>query len=535
LTVEVADDSKDTWSVPPQFTPLGYITIPDTVGTSYPTGSTTMSVQLQLANPQLPPGTCAMTGLDVAIVADLSQSMIGASMSALRDSASTFIKALVGTESTVALFTFGRVSPAPNSDGKTNNENYPDPASVKTQEDVDDLIAIVEGWEALDGNYTNWDAAMRAVASAETAFHLVLFITDGQPNMIVRSGTSNTAPADNDLATANVASTNAVKAQGSRVLVMYVNSSTLTSTYRQRIVEISGPSTSNTDIASADYVTAPDWDAFKRQLHALVTTACQKIDVVYVDETLGYKVVPIAPPISFTDRIVGDEVEFTDTIAEANVPYGYKLVEVPYSFALGEDDYVVNKVWQLDREDSLSKLPIVVDAVPTVIYVILEHVYGPAEYQATVNCTVKYKYASDEGEIEGYLEAAPDDQSLFTTWTVILDLATGEIVRYETTETAYTDDDGEETVWSPDVTGYTPNLFTVTAAVEQSSVTDLPTCTKYVIYTPRSSQNPDQPYRGPDAATGGSVSTLPLLGQSVGLLAILAGAVMLIRRRGVLT
>jgi len=530
LTVEVAPEASAKWSIP-SVLPASSRTIGNPVGSNY-ASSSSVSVQLEMANPLLPPGACATSGLNVAIVADLSQSMgvnqPGSPIISLQASANAFIETLAGSDSKVGFFTFGSASPASSGD----NRNQPGPFGLKTPTEIAAAHAIVNGWTVPSNARTDWDAAMRAVAKSNVTYDLVIFITDGNPNHVVNNNETDPPV----LATANVASSNAVKAKGSRVLVMYVGTSAELSADRvTRITEISGPNGDDENILQSDYVTATDWSTFNAQLISLAKEACETITVVYVDESSGYKIV--RQDIVFGDLEPGDTVNFDDKAAFDNIPKGYQLVEVrPYSFAAGSIDKVdSNEQWMLKRKSSLSKFNLEVADVPMVIYVILAHKYGPAAELVKVNCTVRYWFASDDGEIAASIPDFDDDTSLFTTWTEILDLATGKTVRYEATAADYADEEGNTNVDSPPLIGYTPNLFTVSAALSETSVVELPTCTKDVLYRPRTNQGPpdqDPKGDGPTASTGGSVSTMPLVGQSVGLLAILAGAVMLIRRRG---
>ena len=75
-------------------------------------------------------------GLDVALLLDLSGSVTD-SLPQLKQAADTFVDALVGTPSEVALFSFSTGSPANGAD-----QNYPDLMPVSTQEGADDVKAL---------------------------------------------------------------------------------------------------------------------------------------------------------------------------------------------------------------------------------------------------------------------------------------------------------------------------------------------------------------------------------------------------------
>jgi len=212
-------------------------------------------IVLERANPPLP-ATCGLGGVNVALVADLSSSMDGVGLDTLKADFQAYVNSLVGTNSSVALFTFGETAPA--DDGVNQNRPL---TSVATAAGAAQVNSWIDGWTA-PGFSTNWDAGLFQVANSGIAFNLVIFISDGQPN-ISSSGAYDTLPD-------NVASANALKAMGTRVLTVFAGSSSSDST--MNLTSVSGPTTGNPNAAVNDYFVS-DWANVGGVLSALAS-AC---------------------------------------------------------------------------------------------------------------------------------------------------------------------------------------------------------------------------------------------------------------------
>ncbi len=157
-------------------------------------------------NPVLP-STC---GLRVGLVLDLSGSTAGA-LPQLKTAANTFVDALVGTPSSMSLFSFSADSPAA---GAT--QNYPTLTPLSTQAQADAFKARYANWSS--GGGTNWDRGLAVAAEAANRFDVVVVITDGNPTNYSSppqgSGSFNRLREVEN----GIFSANAIKVEGTRVL-----------------------------------------------------------------------------------------------------------------------------------------------------------------------------------------------------------------------------------------------------------------------------------------------------------------------------
>ena len=211
-------------------------------------------------NPPLPSveEQCA-DGLNIALVVDLSGSMVDTPLSqpltTLKNAASSYVRTFAGTDTSIQIFTFASYSPANN----TNNADRP-LTPVRDMQGVTTLTNWINGWTA-DGA-TNWSAALRDVAAAPTKFDFVIFITDGEPNV------------DNDTMVANA---NAVKAQGTRIYVVFVSEGGYTNERGAYIASISGEISglpAKYGLEKNDYFTT-NWNDMTRVIQSLATTAAK--------------------------------------------------------------------------------------------------------------------------------------------------------------------------------------------------------------------------------------------------------------------
>jgi LPXTG-motif cell wall-anchored protein len=173
----------------------------------------------KLKNPVLPQQCAA--GVRVALLFDLSGSVKNAGAAGtLGQAGKGFVSALAGTNSSVALYSFGDLSP------RDTTSNYPTAVSTNTPADRTTLNNRIDGYissftaPGYNSNGTNWDRGLWAVAQNAANYDLVVVLTDGNPTF---SGTGPTGPGSNtyfrELEQA-VFSANAIKNQGKRVITV---------------------------------------------------------------------------------------------------------------------------------------------------------------------------------------------------------------------------------------------------------------------------------------------------------------------------
>jgi len=193
----------------------------------------------------------------VALVADLSGSMddgtASASIYTLKDDFKAYVNSLVGTNSSVALFTFGEFAPA----NSAEDQNRP-LTSVATAGGAAQVNSWIDGWTA-PGAWTNWDEGLSQVATSGTTFNIVIFITDGVPNMSRNTGGGDALYGDpSQILIDNVASANELKAAGTRVLTVLAGSASTNASSTGDLVNVSGPVSGDPNAAANDYFLS-DW------------------------------------------------------------------------------------------------------------------------------------------------------------------------------------------------------------------------------------------------------------------------------------
>ena len=231
------------------------------------------------ANPALP----AQCGLRVALVVDLSSSVVG-HVPALKNAMDQFVNALQGTPSQLALITFGTGSPA-NGFPNSNTGLMP----VATTADTNRIKALYAGWGNPPTNYTNWDAGLNQVAAINDSsdpndhIDLTVVLTDGNPTVygqIPGSGTNNpTVPTGSGFTRFremenSTASANRVKSQGSRVIAVGVGDG-LDEGAGRNLRSISGPvKYDGSNIDTADYLQEASYADAGAALRNLVVSQC---------------------------------------------------------------------------------------------------------------------------------------------------------------------------------------------------------------------------------------------------------------------
>jgi large repetitive protein len=182
-----------------------------TVSAGGSNGSTTSGIWQNSYNN---PPALQKCGLNIAVVSDLSYSVaISDSLDDLQTAARGFVNALAGTPSTVSLYTFGTVAPAPNTSAVLDK-------STLNPTHVTQLLDAIDDYTISNQSYTNWDAALRQLNGK--GYDQIVVITDGNPT---RSGLPATGSSSNtrfvELENA-IFSANTLKAQGSRIVTVGV-------------------------------------------------------------------------------------------------------------------------------------------------------------------------------------------------------------------------------------------------------------------------------------------------------------------------
>ena len=118
-------------------------------------------------NPPLPD----ICGLNIALLFDESNSINDTEWGQMKDAAKSFVDALTGTPSRVALFSFASSAPA----GTTRPL-----ASVRSTADATTLKNTITAMSQQGGG-TNWDAGLYQIAQSSENYDAVLFLTDGNP------------------------------------------------------------------------------------------------------------------------------------------------------------------------------------------------------------------------------------------------------------------------------------------------------------------------------------------------------------------
>jgi len=198
-------------------------------------------------------------GLDYAVLMDLSSSMSTSDVAKAVKAIDTFVDALRGTPSRLALFTFDGTSPA-----VASTPNVPTLRSVRTAAEAALVKTDYHAWQSDSG--TNWDAGLYTVAAAAPHYDAVLMITDGDPYgfgtvSYQGSGNSNLRGIE-----AGVFSANLLKAEGTRIVAFGVGGSTLGMNTNLKV--LSGPA------LGSDYFVSDNFDVAAGDLAELARGNC---------------------------------------------------------------------------------------------------------------------------------------------------------------------------------------------------------------------------------------------------------------------
>ncbi|MBO0805028.1 MAG: VWA domain-containing protein, partial [Nocardiopsaceae bacterium] len=117
-------------------------------------------------------------GLHVGLLIDLSSSITSDVIQKYRDAAKSFVTALQGTPSEVAVHTFGTDSPVPGANN-SNTDLHP----VATEQDAQTVRDKIGGLTvpANPAQYTNWDAGVDSFTRSNQKYDVVIMLTDGDP------------------------------------------------------------------------------------------------------------------------------------------------------------------------------------------------------------------------------------------------------------------------------------------------------------------------------------------------------------------
>ena len=258
-----------------------------------------------LPNPPLP--ACGPNGLKVALVADLSEAVGqvggGGDLTSLKTSASQYVDALAGSPTQMALFTFSTNAPANSSE----DENRP-LTSVQTQAGANVVKGWINGWTtngAIMYQDRRWDRGLAQVVADSTTFDMVILLADSYPS-----------------AYDYVSAANAIKAKGTRIIVVLVDDSVKG---EERAEAASGPVHNNPVLSKNDYfqTNRADLTTVLSQLASTCSVAHGlAVTVQYVDSDGTV----IAGTTLYGQA--GDPVGFTYEMAVAGAPPGYVVLSI---------------------------------------------------------------------------------------------------------------------------------------------------------------------------------------------------------------
>lgn len=144
-----------------------------------------------------PPASCARS---VAILFDLSASISATDLGHYKTAAETFVRAMLGTDTRVTLYTFATTAPAASSSGSNNGTFGPE--STLTSAGVNSLVARIMGLSLVPSpttqGFTNWDQGMwqmttTARGAASQAYDEAIVLTDGDPTVHSVNGAPDNA------------------------------------------------------------------------------------------------------------------------------------------------------------------------------------------------------------------------------------------------------------------------------------------------------------------------------------------------------
>ena len=287
-------------------------------------------------------------GLDVALVLDLSGSIVGHENS-LAKAASALVDGLTGTPSSVALFSFSTGSPATEwvngrDSGRVILANHPEPQQVATAEGANRVkrwYSTSSGAASFTGSGgTNWDRALHAPASSPHDYDVAIVITDGNPTFSGAATVNGSRTRFVELEH-GIFSANTLKEHGTRVIAMGVGSGVSSTASGLNLQAISGPQ------RGSDYFQTTNYDAAAAQLRELALGSCRGsvsvVKEVVPYTTTGEDVTGSAPASgwTFTTAATNPEVQVppsgvTDTTGAVNFPVTFPRTGVATGLRITE-------------------------------------------------------------------------------------------------------------------------------------------------------------------------------------------------------
>ncbi|WP_165569218.1 SpaA isopeptide-forming pilin-related protein [Schaalia suimastitidis] len=209
------------------------------------------------------PAVLASDGLDIALVYDMSYSVVQAKAGdTMRDASAAFVNRLVGTNSAVSLYSFGTDAPALGSTHYPNHYNVDDATQLAQLQEGIRLYGVAVNTMPRHGGLTNWDAGLWAVAaeSQNNKHDLVIVLTDGYPTLHNTRYAVNPRVAGYTTQEAvawGAYSANAVKATGAHMLVVGIQAAA--DDYNSSAISGSRHYTDGMYVGQTDYIKVKQW------------------------------------------------------------------------------------------------------------------------------------------------------------------------------------------------------------------------------------------------------------------------------------
>ncbi len=304
------------------------------------------AAELPIGNPDpLPnPDLERSCGLNILMVLDESTSVANAGATGnVRDAFKAFTSALKNTSSSMAVAEFATIADLP-AIGAFAPGDYITITDA-TKVDLDNYVDTGYNPTRFPVKYTNWEDGLRmgnpnfAVRPDPTVPHLTVFITDGDPNRIIKDSLSTTdyrnklplgtgffgdvnGANENTAADNAIPNANGLKAQGSHILAIAVGAGLSSGASLNRLKLVSGPDIFDGtgapfDIETDDIYVEPNFDELEDALREAAFQLCAPSLTIQklVDET--------PDPDSFDDAYPGVNWQIDGT---ATAVGGYEWV-----------------------------------------------------------------------------------------------------------------------------------------------------------------------------------------------------------------
>lgn len=298
--------------------------------------SRALALAARLANPQLPT-TC---GLSIAIVLDLSNSLLTSDVQASKTAAKAVVTSLRGTPSSVGVYTFATFAP-----DRTNTATPKTSVSTTTGADLvnNRIDQINRVPESVGG--TNWDAALRQIPQGQ--YDIVLFVTDGNPTAYGTPGTGTNTDYGTgfdsiDLSRAVTAADN-LKANGAFVMGLAVG----TGINLPNIQAISGTR------SGTDYFQISNYTQLTAQLTEIALRNCQgTVSIVKQVRDVSGTLAPAAG-WTFNSR-AADQVTPSSAVTGADGAVNFKANDLPAAGRTLQFTEVQQPGYVLEKQNGLN-------------------------------------------------------------------------------------------------------------------------------------------------------------------------------------